>query len=115
MSRNSLLSGLMIAILGFTAYADDKHEHPVPAAPKNAGLDKMKTLVGTWVVADKDGKPTEEVASIIKVTASGSAVRIMATTPAREGRGRREGRRRFESFGVEAPRSKPWRARGSPS
>ena len=29
---------------------------------------------GTWVVADKDGKPTEEVASVIKVTAGGSAV-----------------------------------------
>lgn len=54
--------------------ADDKHDHPLPAAPKNAGLDKLKSLAGTWVVADKDGKPTEEVASIIKVTAGGSAV-----------------------------------------
>ena len=54
--------------------ADDKHEHPLPTAPKHAGLDKMKSLAGTWVVADKDGKPTEEVASVIKVTAGGSAV-----------------------------------------
>lgn len=54
--------------------ADDKHNHPLPAAPKNAGLDKMKSLAGTWVVADKDGKPTDEVASVIKVTAGGSAV-----------------------------------------
>jgi len=54
--------------------ADDKHDHPLPAAPKNAGLDKMKSLAGTWVVADKDGKPTDEVASVIKVTAGGSAV-----------------------------------------
>lgn len=74
MSRTIVLSGLMIAILGFIAHADDKHEHPLPTAPKNAGLDKMKSLAGTWVVADKDGKPTDEVASVIKVTAGGSAV-----------------------------------------
>ena len=34
----------------------------------------MKKLAGTWLVADKDGKPTDQVASVIKVTAGGSAV-----------------------------------------
>ena len=34
----------------------------------------MKKLAGTWLVADKDGKPTDQVASIIKVTAGGSVV-----------------------------------------
>ncbi len=74
MSGNFLLSGLVAAVLGFTAYADDKHEHHAPAGPKNAGLEKLKGLAGTWVTVDKDGKPTEEVASVIKVTAGGSAV-----------------------------------------
>jgi len=74
MTRTFVLGGLMVAVLGLVAQADDKHEHPVPAAPKNLGLDKMKSLAGAWVVADKDGKPTEEVASVVKVTAGGSAV-----------------------------------------
>jgi hypothetical protein len=34
----------------------------------------MKKLAGTWVAADNDGKPTDQVVSIIKVTAGGSAV-----------------------------------------
>jgi hypothetical protein len=45
-----------------------------PAPPTNAALEKMKKLAGTWLVADKDGKPTDQVASIIKVTSGGSAV-----------------------------------------
>jgi hypothetical protein len=34
----------------------------------------MKKLVGTWVVADQDGKPTDKVVSVIKLTAGGSAI-----------------------------------------
>ena len=34
----------------------------------------MKKLAGTWLAADGDGKPTDQVMSIIKVTAGGSAV-----------------------------------------
>ena len=34
----------------------------------------MKKLAGTWVEADKDGKPTDKVVSVIKVTAGGSVV-----------------------------------------
>src|SRR5262249_10818410 len=56
------------------AAGDEKANHSVPGAPTNPGLDKMKTLVGTWVTADKDGKPTDEVISVIKLTAGGSAV-----------------------------------------
>src|SRR5262245_25406522 len=46
----------------------------LPAPPTNAALEKMKKLAGTWLLVDQDGKPTEVVASIIKVTAGGSAV-----------------------------------------
>src|SRR5262249_13539639 len=34
----------------------------------------MKTLAGTWVAVGKDGQPTDQVVSIIKVTSGGSAV-----------------------------------------
>ena len=74
MTRQILLCGLLVAGVSISVLGDDKHNHAVPAAPTNAGLEKMKTLVGTWVTADQDGKPTDEVVSIIKLTAGGSAV-----------------------------------------
>src|SRR5262245_61353921 len=54
--------------------AGDKTAPKLPSPPTNSALEKMKKLAGTWVIADKDGKPTDQVASIIKVTAGGSAV-----------------------------------------
>lgn len=66
-----LLVGL--AVSAIVAMGDEKHDH-LPTPPTNAGLEKMKTLVGTWVTADKDGKPTDEVVSVIKLTAGGSAI-----------------------------------------
>ncbi|HET6425971.1 MAG TPA: hypothetical protein VFG20_19935, partial [Planctomycetaceae bacterium] len=72
MNRQWWWSGLLLAGLVIPAIGDDKHEHP--AAPTNAGIEKLKTLVGTWVKADDSGKPTEEVVSVIKLTAGGSAI-----------------------------------------
>src|SRR4029077_4798337 len=60
--------------LPLASFGDDKPGTKLPPPPTNAGLEKMKTLVGTWLVADKDGKATDQVASIIKLTAGGSAV-----------------------------------------
>ncbi len=74
MTRTFLLTGLLSAVLSGFAVGDDKHQHHLPPAPTNDGLEKMKSLVGTWVMADKEGKPTEEVVSVIKLTAGGSAV-----------------------------------------
>lgn len=71
MTRRFLLGGLMMIALGASTRADDtkgKAQAPHP------GLEKMKKLAGTWVAADKDGKPTDQVVSVIKVTAAGSAV-----------------------------------------
>jgi len=65
----SLLLGLSLAY-----YGDDKAGCKLPSPPTNAGLERMKKLAGTWLVADTSGKPTDQVASIIKVTAGGSAV-----------------------------------------
>jgi len=74
MTRKILLCGVLVAGVAISAAGDDKHNHPLPKAPTNAGLEKMKTLAGTWVTADDDGQPTDEVVSIVKVTAGGSAV-----------------------------------------
>ncbi len=74
MMRQFFACGLLISALSVQDYGDDKHDHHPPAAPTNAGLEKMKALVGTWVTADKDGNPTEEVASVVKLTAGGSAI-----------------------------------------
>ncbi|MGC3972410.1 MAG: hypothetical protein QM775_35220 [Pirellulales bacterium] len=73
MLRQTWICGLLLALCG-TATADDKHDHPIPAAPTNAALEKMKALVGTWVTVGDDGKPTDVVASVIRLTAGGSAV-----------------------------------------
>jgi hypothetical protein len=65
--------GLLVSCFALSAYAEENREQS-PAAGTNAGLEKMKALAGTWVAADEDGKPTEQVVSVIKVTAGGSAV-----------------------------------------
>ena len=73
-----LLSGLSSAAIAADTKSDDKKSEPAatpaPAAATNAQLEKMKSLAGTWVMADQDGKPTEQVASVIRITAGGSAV-----------------------------------------
>lgn len=74
MSRQFLLGGLFVAALAVFGYGEEKHNHHMPPAATNAQLEKMKKLVGTWVEADKEGKPTDTVVSIIKLTAGGSAV-----------------------------------------
>ncbi len=77
MMRRLLVCGLVLTLLltrSLTSYGDGKPEAKLPAPPTNVGLEKMKKLAGTWLAADKDGKPTDQVVSIIKVTAGGSAV-----------------------------------------
>jgi hypothetical protein len=70
--KRLLVGGLMILFVSAGASGDDKAvKSPSPANPQ---LEKLKKLAGTWVAADKDGKPTDQVMSIIKVTASGTTV-----------------------------------------
>lgn len=73
MLRQLFVCGLLLSGMAFSVSGEDQHDH-VPAGPRNVGLEKLKTLVGTWVMADKDGKPTEEIVSVIKLTAGGSAI-----------------------------------------
>jgi hypothetical protein len=53
--------------LGVSARADEKKT-------AQAAFDQLKKLAGDWVALDKDGKPTNQVISSIKVTAGGSAI-----------------------------------------
>ena len=77
MVRRFLAGGLLTVLsltLSATSHGGDNAAPKVPTPPTNAALEKLKQLAGTWLVADKDGKPTDQVVSIIKVTAGGSAV-----------------------------------------
>jgi hypothetical protein len=74
MTRQILVGGLMLLTLGSAARGGDKTEPLKASAVTHPGLEQLKKLVGTWVEADKDGKPTDKVVSVIKVTAGGSAV-----------------------------------------
>jgi hypothetical protein len=77
MVRRFLAGGLLTVLsltLSATSHGGDNAAPKVPTPPTNAALEKLKQLAGTWLVADKDGKPTDQVASVIKVTAGGSAV-----------------------------------------
>jgi hypothetical protein len=71
MTKRMLAGGFVLAALAMGVRAADA---PTTTAPTHAGLDRLKKLAGTWVEADKDGKPTDKVVSVIKVTAAGSAV-----------------------------------------
>ena len=72
MAQRFLVGGLVLLAFTAGARSDDKTVK-APAAP-HPGLERMKKLAGTWVEADKDGKPTDKVVSVIRVTAAGSAV-----------------------------------------
>jgi hypothetical protein len=71
--RMLMAAGVVAAALSAPAARCDDKPAKAPAAT-HAGLEKLKKLAGTWVEADKEGKPTAKVVSVIKVTAGGSAV-----------------------------------------
>ena len=73
MTRRVLVGGLMLLVLGAGARGADAPA-PAKATATHPGFERLKKLAGTWVEADKDGKPTDKVVSVIKVTAGGSAV-----------------------------------------
>jgi hypothetical protein len=67
------VAGLVLLVLTAGVRGDDKTDSK-SAAASHPGLERLKKLAGTWVAADKDGKPTDQVVSVIRVTAAGSAV-----------------------------------------
>jgi len=71
MSRFCLSVTLASLVLGSMGFAQSPSG---PVTKSNPGFDRLKQLAGTWVVADEQGKPTDQIASVMKVTAGGSAV-----------------------------------------
>ncbi len=71
MLRQCLAAGLLLFILTGVSSGEDA---PAKAQPENPVFEKLKTLAGTWVEADQDGKPTDKVVSVVRVTAGGSVV-----------------------------------------
>ncbi len=71
MLRRMMAVGVIVVALTSAGRGDDA---PAAAKPANTTFEKLKTMAGTWVEADKDGKPTDKVFSVVKVTAGGSAV-----------------------------------------
>src|SRR5580765_5136613 len=67
MVRQFWCGGLMLLALATGAGADDK-------ATAQAGFARLKKLAGEWVAADDQGKPTDQLVAVYKVTAAGSAV-----------------------------------------
>ena len=68
-----LLVGAMLLALPVAVHGEDKagKRPPVPTSP---AFETMKKLAGTWLAADRDGKPTDQVVSVMKVTSGGSVV-----------------------------------------
>jgi hypothetical protein len=67
-----LSGGLVLLALTAGVRSDDKAGDK--AAATHPALERLKRLAGTWVAAGEDGKPTDQVVSVIRVTAGGSAV-----------------------------------------
>lgn len=70
--KRMLAGGLMVLAMTASGRGDDAP--PTKPTPTHPGLERIKKLAGTWVEADKDGKPTDNVVSVVRVTAGGSAV-----------------------------------------
>ena len=71
MVRRMLTGGLMLIVLAAVSRGEDA---PAKAQPTNPMFERLKQRAGAWVEADKDGKPTDKVVSVVRVTAGGSAV-----------------------------------------
>ena len=70
MLRRMLTVGVIVAALTAAGRGEDA---PVAAKPAHPMFERIKKLAGTWVEAGQDGKPTDKVVSVVKVTAGGSA------------------------------------------
>ena len=71
MLRRMLTVAVVLVALTSAGRGEDA---PASANAAHPTFERLKKLAGTWVEADKDGKPTDKVVSVIKVTAGGSAV-----------------------------------------
>ena len=73
MTRRLAAGGLMALALGTVALGDQAPT-PAPKTDTHPGLERLKKLAGTWVAADENGKPTDQVVSVVKVIGGGAVV-----------------------------------------
>lgn len=69
MQKRLILALLACAFLGTGTLLSSLTPTPEPL-----GLEALDGMVGTWVVADEEGKPTDEVISVVRSTAAGSVL-----------------------------------------
>src|SRR5262245_31372960 len=74
MAQRFWIGTLVLLALAAGAKANDKPAASRPAAPPTPALDRRRSLPGPWGPAARDGKPTGQVGSVVKVAAAGSAV-----------------------------------------
>jgi hypothetical protein len=74
MKRLFLICSVLLIAAATGLRAEDKPAPATKAPVANPAFEQLKKLAGTWVMADKDGKATDQVVSVIKLTAGGSAV-----------------------------------------
>jgi hypothetical protein len=72
MMRFLLMVGLVVVALNVTSQAEE--QAPPKSSAKHPALEQIKKWAGEWVEQDANGKPTDKVVSVIKVTAAGTAV-----------------------------------------
>lgn len=68
-SKHILFAAAFLAFLGLGSFLTS-----LTPPNEKIGLDEMEHFVGTWVAADEDGNPTDEVRSIVTKTAGGSVL-----------------------------------------
>ncbi len=71
MNRFFAIAAIGVLALSVQAQADEKK---ASNAVGSAAFERLKKLAGEWVSTGPDGKPTDQVISVFKVTAGGSAV-----------------------------------------
>ena|SRR5260221_7457765 len=71
MMTRMMTGAVLLFVLTAGGRSDDA---PAKAPPTNPTFERLKKLAGTWVEADKEGKPTDKVVSVVKLTAGGSAI-----------------------------------------
>ena len=69
MKNGTILILALGCFLGFGTLVTSLTPNPDPV-----GLDALDGFVGTWVTADEEGNPTEEVVSVVRATAAGSVL-----------------------------------------
>jgi hypothetical protein len=75
MRHGLMIGGMMLLAFAVSARGDDAPKAAKATADSaSEKFERMKKMAGTWVEADKDGKPTGKVVSVVKVTAGGSTV-----------------------------------------